>query len=141
MDETKTESTASSADVSEALPKSSFVVMCASGFDNPARMRSALMFASLSAAAEMDTVLFCVQSAVDVMVKGAIEKNETPEPGAPTLLERLEESMDLGVSIQCCTQTMNNRGIKTEDLIEGVESAGAMSLIDLSSRSEGTICF
>ncbi len=134
-------SSASPAKVSEALTKSSYVVMCASGFDNPQRMRSALMFASLAAAAEMDTVLFCVQSAVDVMVRGAIEKNETPEPGAPTLLERLEESMDLGVSIQCCTQTMNNRGMKTEDLIEGVEPTGAMSLIELSSRSEGTICF
>ncbi len=141
MDETKTESTASSADLSKAPPKSSFVVMCASGFDNSARMRSALMFASLAAAAEMDTVLFCVQGAVDVMMKGAIEKNETPEPGAPTLLERLEEAMALGVSIQCCTQTMNNRGMKTEDLIEGVEPAGAMSLIDISTRSDGTICF
>ncbi len=131
----------SPADTSEAPPKSSYVVMCASGFDNPSRMRSALMFASLAAASEMDTVLFCVQRAVDVMVEGAIKENEPPEPGSPTLLERLEEAMGLGVSIQCCTQTMNNRGMKTEDLIEGVEPAGAMSLIDISTRSDGTICF
>ena len=141
MNKSIAENSASPAEVSEALTKSSYVVMCASGFDNPARMRSALMFASLAAAAEMDTVLFCVQSAVDVMMKGAIEKNETPEPGAPTLLDRLEEAMALGVSIQCCTQTMNNRGMKTKDLIEGVEPAGAMSLIDISTRSDGTICF
>ena len=104
-------------------------------------MRSALMFASLAASAEMHTVLYCVQNAVDVMVKGGIEQNEVPEPGSPTLLDRLEEAMALGVHIQCCTQTMKNRGIESSDLIEGVEPAGAMSLIDLTSKASGSICF
>ena len=118
-----------------------YIVLCASGFDNVARMRSALMFAMLAASAELDTVVYCVQSAVDVMVKGAIEKHEKPEPGAPTLTERLEEAQALGVRIQCCTQSMKNKGIKTEDLLDGVEPAGAMSLIDLTTKARGTICF
>ena len=121
--------------------RESFIVLCASGFDNIARMRSALMFASLSASAEMDTVLYCVQNAVEVMVKGAIEQNEKPEPGAPSLAQRLEEAMELGVRIQCCTQTMMNKGIKEGDLIEGVEPAGAMALIDLTTKAKGTISF
>jgi len=57
------------------------------------------------------------------------------------LLERLEEAMALGVHIQCCTQTMKNKGVSTEDLVEGVEPAGAMSLIDLTSKAKGSICF
>jgi len=118
-----------------------YIVLCASGFDFPQRMRSALMFASLAASAEMHAVLYCVQNAVDVMVKGSIEKNEAPEPGCPTLLSRLQEAMDLGVHIQCCTQTMNNRGVGAADLIDGVEPAGAMSLIGLTSKATGSICF
>jgi len=119
----------------------SFIVLCASGFDNTARMRSALMFASLSASAEMDTVVYCVQNAVEVMVKGAIGQSEKPEPGTPSLSERLEEAMELGVRIQCCTQTMMNKGIKEGDLIDGVEPAGAMALIDLTTKAKGTISF
>lgn len=118
-----------------------YIVLCASGFDAPQRMRSALMFASLAAAAEMHTVLYCVQNAVDVMVKGAIAQNEKPEPGTPSLGERLEEAMALGVHIQCCTQTMKNKGIGPRDLLEGVEPAGAMALIDLTSKASGSICF
>ena len=125
----------------ETDENSSYVVLCASGFDFPPKMRSALMFASLAASAEMPTVLYCVQNAVEVMVKGSIEKNEKPEPGTPTMLDRLEEAMALGVQIQCCTQTMKNKGISTEDLIEGVEPAGAMSLIDLTTKATGSISF
>lgn len=118
-----------------------YIVLCASGFDAPQRMRSALMFAALAASAEMNTIMYCVQDAVDVMVKGAIAQKEESGPGTHTLRERLEEAMDMGVHIQCCTQTMMNKGIDPEDLIEGVEPAGAMALIDLTSKAAGTICF
>lgn len=128
---------ASTASVENSL----YIVLCASGFDFPQKMRSALMFASLAASAELHTVLYCVQNAVDVMVEGSIAKHETPEPGSPTLLNRLEEAMALGVHIQCCTQTMKNRNIESKDLIEGVEPAGAMSLIDLTCKAKGSICF
>lgn len=47
-----------------------FIVLCASGFGNGARMRSALMFATLAASANFRTILYCIQDAVDVMVKG-----------------------------------------------------------------------
>jgi len=118
-----------------------YIVLCASGFDAPQRMRSAMMFASLAASAEMHTILYCVQNAVEVMVKGSIEQNEKPDPGAPGMRERLEEAQALGVHIQCCTQTMKNKGIGTADLLEGVEPAGAMVLIDLTSKASGSICF
>lgn len=118
-----------------------YIVLCASGFENIPRVKSALMFASLSAAAEMETVVFCVQNAVDVMVSGEIQKNEKTQRENPSLSQRLGEAISLGVRIQCCTQSMKNKGIRTEDLIEGVEPAGAMNLIDLTTKAKGTICF
>lgn len=118
-----------------------FIVTCTSGFDKIANARSALMFASLAAAADFKTILFCIQNAVDVMVKGAIEKNETPVPGVPTLAQRLAEALEMGVEIQCCTQTMANKKITAEDLIPPVKLAGAMNLIDLTAKADGTLCF
>jgi len=118
-----------------------FIVTCTSGFEKIANARSALMFASLAAAADFKTILFCIQSAVDVMVKGAIEKNETPVPGVPTLAQRLTEALEMGVEIQCCTQTMNNKKITENDLVPGTKPAGAMNLIDLAANADGTICF
>lgn len=118
-----------------------FIVLSASGFENVPRMRSALMFAALAAAADYRTVLYCIQNAVDVMVQGAVEAREQPQPGVPTLRHRLDEALDLGVEIQCCTQTMANKGITEADLLTGVKAAGAMSLIELTSHAKGSLCF
>ncbi|NOY52412.1 MAG: hypothetical protein GXP58_02195 [Deltaproteobacteria bacterium] len=116
-----------------------YVVLLASGFDNIARARSAFMFASLAAAADYRTVLYCIQAGVELMVQGAIEKEETPLPGVPTLTQRIEEALDLGVEIQCCTQTMANKKITEADLLPGVRAAGAMSLIELTAEAKGSI--
>lgn len=122
-------------------PGDLFIVTCTSGFDRIANARSALMFASLAASADYRTILFCIQNAVDVMVKGAIEQNEKPQPGVPTLAQRLQEAMEMGVEIQCCTQTMENKKITVDDLIPGVTAAGAMNLIVLASDAKATLAF
>ena len=118
-----------------------FIVLCASGFENPARVRSALMFAALAAAANYRTILYCIQNAVNVMVNGVLESQEKEDPGAPTIGQRLQEALDMGVEIQCCTQTMANKNITPGSLIPGVTPAGAMSLIDLASHAKGSLCF
>jgi predicted peroxiredoxin len=99
------------------------------------------MFASLAASADFRTILYCIQNAVDVMVKGVIERYESSRPGQPTIGQRLREAMEMGVEIQCCTQTMANKKISVDDLIPGVKPAGAMNLIDLTTRAKGTISF
>lgn len=118
-----------------------FIVLCASGFENIARARSALMFAALAASADYRTVLYCIQNAVDIMVKGGIEEQEKPQFGVPTLRQRLDEALEMGVEIQCCTQTMANKKVKEEDLLPGIKAAGAMSLIEMTSRSKGSLSF
>jgi len=118
-----------------------FVVLCASGFENPDRVRSALMFATLAASANYKAILYCIQNAVDVMVQGSVDKREVKCQGNPTIAQRLQEAIELGVEIQCCTQTMANRRIAANDLLPGVRPAGAMSLIDLTTRAKGIISF
>lgn len=121
--------------------QSLYIVLCSSGFESEDRVRSALMFASLAASADFRTILYCIQNAVDVMVKRAIEQHETSRPGMPTIGQRLQEAIEMGVEIQCCTQTMKNKNISPEDLIAGVKPAGAMNLIDLTTRAKGTLSF
>ncbi len=118
-----------------------FIVLCASGFESPARVRSALMFAALAAAANYRAILYCIQNAVDIMVSGGIERREKVAPGLPTIRERLQDAIESGVEIQCCTQTMANKNLAPEDLMQGVIPAGAMSLIDLASHAKGSLCF
>jgi len=125
----------------EKCQRDLFIVLCASGFENIARARSALMFAALAASADYRTVLYCIQNAVDIMVKGGIEEQEKPQPGVPTLRQRLDEALEMGVEIQCCTQTMANKIIREDDLIAGVKAAGAMSLIEMTSRANGSLSF
>lgn len=128
-------------DVRVVPQKEIFIVLCASGFENVDRVRSALMFATLAATADYRAILYCIQNAVDVMVKGAIEKNEVMRPGTPTIRQRLEEAIEAGVEIQCCSQTMSNKGLEEKDLIPTVRIAGAMNLIALASNSTGILCF
>ena len=118
-----------------------FIILCASGFESPARVRSALMFAALAASAEYRTILYCIQNAVDVMVKDGAVRREQTQNGSPSIAQRLREAMEMGVEIQCCTQTMTNKGVASGDLLPGVTPAGAMSLIDLASRARGALCF
>jgi len=99
------------------------------------------MFASLAASADYRTILYCIQNAVDMMVHGAIEEREQPQPGVPSLRQRLDEALEMGVEIQCCTQSMTNKGITEQDLIAGVTAAGAMSLIEMTSRAKGSLSF
>lgn len=125
----------------EKAARRPFVILCASGFESVERVRSALMFSTLAASAEYDVVLYCVQSGVEVMVRGAIWERERPVPGVPTLSQRLKEAMDWGVRIMCCSQSLANKGIKAEDLLEGVEIAGAMTLISIAGDAAGTLSF
>lgn len=122
-------------------PEELFVVLCASGFESPEKVRSALMFATLAASAEYKSILYCIQNAVDVMVKGAVEKKEAPKEGLPSIRQRLTEALDMGVEIQCCSQTMANKGLKEEDLLPGVKVAGAMNLITLATKARCTLSF
>lgn len=118
-----------------------FVVLCSSGFENAEAVRSALMFATLAALSDHRSVLFCIQNAVDVMVKGAVEKSEPPSPGAPRIARRLTEAREAGVEILCCSQTVANKGLSEDDFIEGVRIAGAMELIEMSDRAETVLSF
>jgi len=117
-----------------------FLVVLRTGMENPSLIRSALMFASLAAAMNLEAVVYCVQQGADAMVKGAADKEET-KPGVPTIHQRLAEALEMGVRIEVCEQTAKVRNIRAEDLIPGVTLVGGAKLIDYAVQARGSLTF
>jgi len=118
-----------------------YLVLLAAGFDQADRARSAFMFASLAASAGMRAVVFCVQEAVELLRRGAIEEGARQAGGGPGLAQRIAEALEAGVEIHACTQALSNRGISPDELMAGVSPHGAMSFIDLSTRARALVSF
>jgi peroxiredoxin family protein len=57
------------------------------------------------------------------------------------LSELLEIAMEMDVRIIACQMTMDVMGIKKEDLIDGIEVAGAASFLDFASQDAMTLTF
>ncbi len=118
-----------------------FLVVCTSGLNAPATARSALMFASIAATANCRTILYCVQDGIDIMIKGAVEKEPNKKPGVPTLKQRLQEAIEAGVEFQVCSQTFSNRRLQPDELIPEAIITGAATLIDLALDANGILAF
>lgn len=117
-----------------------FLVLLYSGLNDPPRAKSALMFASLSAAFDFETTVYCVQDGADVVLEGGLA-GERAAPGLPTIKQRLEEAIAAGVKLQLCEQTARNKKIEPEDLIEQAEIVSGALLIDHTVGSDGVLCF
>jgi len=115
------------------------VFVLSKGLNYPDIAKTTLMMASLSANLGFKTTVFCVQDGVDIMKKGELDKEEE-KPGLPTIKQRLREALDAGVEILVCSQTMVNKKIKEEDLLEHVKPAGAATLIFLAKEAKNVIC-
>lgn len=121
--------------------KKRFLILLISGLSTPAPARSALMFATLAAAAfDLETVVYCVQEGAEIMVKGAVDR-EKVTPGVPTLKQRLAEAIEAGVRLEVCEQTAANKGITQQDLIPEAKIVGGAVLIEHALNCAGMLCF
>jgi predicted peroxiredoxin len=115
------------------------VFVLTTGFNSPGITRATLMFSAISAAMDVETTLFCVQDGAEIMVRGALEREEVKQ-GVPTIKQRLEEAIEAGVEILVCEQTMRVKGIREEELIEEAKVSGAATLIDLALEARNVLC-
>lgn len=118
-----------------------FLIVLNSGFEYSPIVRSSFMYASLAAAMGFETVVYCVQAGAETMVREKIRKMDQSRAGEPTILERYTEAVEMGVRVEVCEQTANVRGIRSEDLLEGVALKGGAVLIDYAVRSAGQLTF
>ena len=117
-----------------------FLVVLRTGLNQPGQIRAAFMYASLAAAMGQDTVVYCVQEGADAAKRDVPQKDTSP-PGAPTITQRIEEALDMGVRLEVCEQTASVRGIKADDLIPAAKLIGGAALIDYAIRARGQLTF
>jgi uncharacterized protein len=117
-----------------------FLVVLRTGMNQPGQVRAALMYASLAAAMDQEVVVYCVQEGADPFKQGVME-TEPVKDGAPTIKERFQEALEMGVRVEVCEQTASVRKIKAEELVEGAVMRGGASLIDYAMQAKGTLTF
>lgn len=124
----------------QGVTKRKFLILLTVGLNAPSVARSALMFASIAASIGLDAVVYCVQEGVDVMVKGAAEK-DVVAPGLPSLKQRLQEALAAGAKIQLCSTAVVNKKLQADDLIPEAEIVGGAVLIEHALESAGVLSF
>lgn len=72
-------------------------------------------------------VLPGMTSMATMMMKGMIKKINWP-----TIPELLKTCLDAGVRMIACTPTLEMTGVKKENLVDGVEIAGAADMLDFA---------
>jgi predicted peroxiredoxin len=129
------------ADVPAVHEERLFLITLTTGFDYTPIVRSTFMYASLAAAMGFETIVYCVQAGADTMVADKIDTLDQSKPGKPTIRQRFNEAVEMEVRVEVCEQTANVRGIRAEDLLDGVTLRGGAVLIDYAARATGQLTF
>jgi len=72
-----------------------------------------------------------MKTAATKMVKSWISK-----ANLASIPELLESARELGIRMYACNTTLNVMGVSKEDLIDGVEFAGAPAFLDFAGDSD-----
>lgn len=103
----------------------------------PSNVFPAMILGSAAAAEGNDVVLFFTPGGAPSMVKGELEKIEGK--GMPNIVELYDSILTMGGKVIVCELCVSAKGIKPEELREGVEVTGAGPF--LSEISDATITF
>ncbi|HXX81468.1 MAG TPA: DsrE family protein [Thermodesulfovibrionales bacterium] len=129
--------------MSETVKKKrkNFAVQLSTGLSDVAKVKSAIMFATIAQCSGCDAVVFCVQDGADAVVKGKIKEEGTVPQGVPTFEQRLDDAIKVGVKFQLCEQVAINRNLTRKDLIEGTEIVDGSYLISYALEYDGMLYF
>jgi predicted peroxiredoxin len=91
-------------------------------------------------AIEVETTIFLMMDAAQLMVKGMAEK--IVAPGFPPLPELIDAFLEGGGKLQVCSNSAEFRGIKQEDLRDPrIEIAGAATMVDDVLKHDSAMYF
>ena len=115
------------------------VVVVTRGFDDE-RASVAWSVANGGIASGMEVHMFLVSSGVDWVRKGAAAVAR-PNPLDPPMQEMIERVRDSGGRIMVCPPCAKVRGYEAENLLQGVELAGSVSMHALILEGAATLSF
>ncbi|MDI6800153.1 MAG: DsrE family protein [Actinomycetota bacterium] len=117
------------------------LIIQSSGVDEPKRTYAPLFFAVTAKAMDLDVTIWFTMKGATQVVKGAAEKIELVKGSGITLKTWLDRCKEEGVELLACHQALEVEGLTEDDLIEGVEMAGAASIVDMTFEADRVLCF
>ena len=111
------------------------VIFMLSGPENPRRCVTPFLVATAALATEWDVSMYFACDGVLLLKRGAAEDVYAAEGGRP-LSAFIRDGMDLGAKMYACTPAIQVHHLKMEDLIDGIEAAGAVSLLEETRRAD-----
>jgi predicted peroxiredoxin len=119
--------------------KKKLVVVVTNGLDNE-RSSVAWSVANGGIASDFEVTMFLVSSGVDWVRKGAAEKARL-NPLDPPARDMINGILENGGSILCCPPCAQIRGYEKDDLIDGVQLAGSVAMLEKVSQGATTLSF
>ena len=110
---------ADSETISETAVRDGVFIHISSGYEDPHRALMALKMASMMAI-DKDVLVYLDIHAVDFLVKGANDFNQSEFETAHTYIKEL---ISKNVGVYACPTCLAVAGFKAEDLMEGVQTA------------------
>lgn len=121
------------------MSQKKLVIIITQGLDNE-RASVAWSVANGGIASDFDVTIFLVSSGSDWARKGGASVARL-NPLDPPVKEMMENLITAGASILCCPPCAKMRGYEPEDLIDGVQLAGSVAMLEQVSQGASTITF
>ncbi|NTU96362.1 MAG: sulfur reduction protein DsrE [Chlorobiaceae bacterium] len=117
------------------MSSSRLLIISTTGRENPEKAVLPFVLATASQSLNVEVVMFLQSSAVRLACRGEAEKVRAE--GFLSLERLMETFINLGGKIYLCSPCITERKIVAEDLVEGVEIAGAGILVEevMTARS------
>jgi len=110
-----------------AIVNQKFLINCRDGANNPERATVSFIMA-VAASSTSETAMFVTSDAANLCVKGGAD--EIVADGYALLPDLINAYMENNGKIWLCPACAQAKGITQNDLIDGVEIAGAMRTMD-----------
>ncbi len=107
--------------------------------DAPERQYSPLVLAQTAKAMDIDAKVYYLGMGLKMLRPGVAE--EIKIGTFPTLKEKLDKTMEMGIQIWVCEASKQMLGWENVELMEGVKIVGAGTLNDLALDASATMWF
>lgn len=123
------------------MTEKKYLFVVSTGTSEPKKAFSPFYYANASAAMGFDTTMFFLAEGPSLIKKGVAENIRTTEDGEP-LRKVIDISIRSGVKMLCCsTAAKVIWKMKDEDLLDGVQFAGAATLLELTADHDTAVLY
>jgi predicted peroxiredoxin len=117
------------------MDRNKLVIFMLVGPDNPRRCVTPFLVATAALASDWEVSIFFACDGVLLLKKGVAEHVYAMEVGR-SLAEFMNETIELGARLYACPPAVQLHDIKPDEFIDGIEAAGAVSLLAATKEAD-----